>query len=91
MVTPVDDMVPVQPLQDAYVRVIQAGLYTESEVAMSLGWGVGRGKGDTTRLQRKLGLYPRRDTARSYATEIPYYLAVTIARVIGVAPMDVDL
>ena len=91
MSTATRDVVPLEPLQREYQRIVIDGeRFSETEVAALLGYGEGK-HGDVTRLRRHLGLYPRRDKGQTLATEIDYDKAVAIARVIGADFVDVGV
>lgn len=86
------EFVPNAPLREAFQR---SGM-SVNEVCLKMGWltpdtsGKERStKGDTTRLERTLGL--RADTGGHYRTKTTYRNAVLIARVLDIIPATVGV
>ncbi len=81
--------VPVAPFREAFER---SGM-SASEVCRRLGWIDSRGKPESTRLLRSLGLkdHYHRDGVRRLTQNIDYERAVRIARALDVDPVDVGV
>ncbi len=72
-------------------RVAHCGL-TPTELARAVGWFDGRGKPDSQRVRRSLGLASTMTKGVRYWRElISYNNAVALARAMGADPVDFDL
>lgn len=93
----VRDPIPVAPLRERVMEVMEERELTWLDVAAWCGMVDRRGKADTTRLRRRLGLvaesYGTKPNGRTYGgtkTEvISAPIAAAICRAVGVAPVEI--
>lgn len=81
--------VPVAPIRKAVLEYLRHEKMSYAELARRLGWIDKRGKADTSRLLRMLGLRARRGEKRS--TEIQEANAVMLVEAIDKMPVEFNL
>ena len=93
----VKDPIPVGPVREKVLEAMEAQGFSWSDLVVWVGWEDSRGKPDTTRLKRRLGLQPespaRKPNGYVYggttAEFISAPIAASILRAAGVAPVEV--
>jgi hypothetical protein len=88
------DAVAVAPLRDYYLRGVERGEFTAVDIAQRLGWVSRNGYGDSTRVQRALGVMPEsngRSRQPRFREHMRYDMAAKLCRALGMDPVDVGI
>jgi hypothetical protein len=85
--------VPVGPLRDRFLKLINSGEVTTNEVALRCGWiRSDTGAPDSTRVRRALGLKKSLarggETRRQAQTQVRYETAVLLAQALHMDPHE---
>ena len=82
-----ENWVPNGPIRTAVVEAVARGEHTYSGLARALGW---TGRGDVSRLKRRLGLAPDTNPRRRSRT-MRRDIAVAVVNALGRDPVDFQL
>lgn len=82
-----DDRIPVGPFREEALRLHAAGVEW-SVIAFRCGYVQGDGTADISRLHRRLGITP---VGGRIAEAVAYATGVTLARGLGLDPVDVGV
>lgn len=86
--------VPIAPFRDRFVALVNRGELSAQEVARRLGWSYNGTGLDTGRVQRAFGLKPYTTHGTNhprYQVTVTYEMAVQLAEVLEMDPMDAGI